>query len=197
MGSLEEQNTPKVNSRVIQEQLNNFEAKLAELKILYEQHFCGLIPLSPDKEHKEVTRLSRELLRSPFRNSQANFRLKNLVARFQTLSTYWERVLKQREDGSYSRDQFKSKIRSAESEFIARKKSGEARTECAVRELFDTYRRALEGSGLPTGHLKFDSFKNDIQGKAKTLGAGKGKDAVSFRVEVQGGKVSIKAKISQ
>ncbi|HMO17651.1 MAG TPA: MXAN_5187 C-terminal domain-containing protein [Oligoflexia bacterium] len=196
MSNLEEQNTPKTNSRIVQEQLDAFEARLKELKILYEQYFCGLLPFQPEKEHKEVSRLSRELLRSPFRNSQANFRLKNLVARFQTLATYWERVLKQREEGNYHRDKFKSKIRADENRMINRRNSSEGQAEKAVRELFDTYRRALENSGLASSHLTFEKFSADIQGKAKILGADKGKNAVSFRVEIEGGKVSIKARVN-
>jgi len=195
MSSLEEQNTPLTNARAFQQQLDLFESRLSELKIQYEQYFCNLIPLQPEKEHKELKIFSRQLLRAPFKNSQTNFRLRNLIMRFQTLNTYWERILKQKEDGSYRGDKFRGDMRSKAISEIKNKNTKEGKEDHAIKELFETYRGALNNSGLKSDSLHFDQFKKDLKNKASLLLANKSGAEVSFRVEVQGGKVSIKAKI--
>lgn len=194
MSLLEEQNAPKTNSKAIQAELDIFEEKLKQLKIYYEQYFCNLIPLPPDKEHKELDLLSKKLLRLPFRNAQSNFRLKNLVLRFQTLNTHWERVSKQKEDGTYIGDKFKAQARAEVLKREQHKESIKGTAEGSIKALFDSYKNAIEQSGLTSETLDYDSFKKDIQSKQELLRKSTGSDAISFRVENTNGKVSIKAK---
>lgn len=194
MSILEQQNTPKTNSLAIQAELDIFEDRLQSLKITYEQYFCNLIPLPPEKEHKELELLSKKLLRLPFRNAQSNFRLKNLVLRFQTLNTHWERVMQQKLDGTYRGDQFKAHARA---KIIEREKylaSIKGTQEESMRQLFESYKSALSASGLTPMDLDYQAFKKDIEGKKELLKKSTGSDQISFRIEASEGRVSIKAK---
>lgn len=194
MSFLEQDNTPKTNALAIQAELDNFESKLQNLKIAYEQYFCNLIPLPPDKEHKEVEFLSKKLLRMPFRNAQSNFRTKNLVLRYQTLNTHWERVLKQKEEGTYVGDKFKAKARAEAIEREKYRDSLKGTKDDAIQLLFDSYKGALEKAGLNSSTLDFQSFKSDILDKEELLKKTSGSSNISFRIETANGKVSIKAK---
>jgi hypothetical protein len=195
MRLIEAENEVNTNSKAIQIQLNEFEAKLAELKILYEQHFCCLLPLAPEQEHREVKVIVRNLLRTPFKNSQTNFRLKNLVLRFQTLSTHWERILKQKEEGTYSGDIFRANIRNKYTQEERKNLLPEGNEDKVYKELFNSYRKAMDCSGIKTQNLQFATFKNELKKKASLLKANNGANEVYFRVEVAGGKVAIKARV--
>ena len=101
----------ETNRRQLDLELDRLENKISELRVLYEQYFVEILPLSPDKQQKEIVALIRKLLHAPFKNSQTRFRLRVLVQRYQTYATYWERVQKQKEEGTYSRDLFKAEMR--------------------------------------------------------------------------------------
>lgn len=194
MSVLEQQNIPKTNTLAIQAELDLFEDKLKKLKISYEQYFCHLLPLPPDKEYKKLELLSKKLLRLPFRNAQTNFRLKNLVLRFQTLSTHWERVMQQKLDGTYIGDQFRAKARAKilEKEKYSRKIKGTE--EESLLTLYNSYIKALSDYGLEQSSLEFDKFKSDIENKKEIIKKTTGSKNISFRIEASNGKVSIKAK---
>ncbi len=192
---LSSKNEPKVNSLALKSELDNFEAQIFELKILYEQYFSGLLPLPPTKEHDEVKRNSRSLLRMPFKNLQINFRLKNLVLRYQTLNTHWEKVLLDRENGTYSKDKFKAELRHRHIKSLKKVSTDESKKEKAIKELFTSYQDALIKNSGSTRSLNFQEFKENLEENTKYLSEkNKGKE-ISFRVEVEGNKVSIKAKL--
>jgi hypothetical protein len=196
MSLLETENSVVTNNKTIQSKLDHFENKLQELKILYEQYFCALRPLVPEAEHQEVKILVRTLLKTPFKNSQANFRLKNLVLRFQTLQTYWERILKQREEGRYAGDKFRATIRKEIKDDVTNKRNAQSnKEECLYQELFNSYTKALRTSGLSSTNIDFKSFKSELQKKSEILRQSRNASAVNFRVEIEKGKVSIKAKV--
>jgi len=184
-----------VNSSAIQGELDLFEQKIGELKVLYEQYFSAFIPMQPTKEHAEVRRMVRLLLRTPFKNSQANFRMKNLILRFQTLNTHWERVLREKEDGTYKRDRFRASIRSDEQKRVKREKSDEGQKDSRYKELFDSYKSALNAQGLTLSSLEFNKFKHDLAEKASLLSNKAGGKKVKFAIEVGDGKVAIKARV--
>ena len=99
------------NRRELDIKLDQLEAKIEQLRVLYEQHYIDVLPLPPLQEQKAVDREVRTLMRAPFKNSQTRFRLRMVVQRYQTYKTYWERVNKQREEGTYCRDIFKAEMR--------------------------------------------------------------------------------------
>ena len=92
-------------------ELAKLDAMIDELKVVFEQYFLGLTPYAPDKLHNQVKRQIRTLRRAPFKNSQMGYQLRTLEGRYNTLNTYWARVLREREAGTYHRDVFKANLR--------------------------------------------------------------------------------------
>lgn len=174
-------------------QLDLLEAKISELKILYEQYFVDVQPQPPLQLQAEVVRLIKTLLRAPFKNSAARFRLRTLVSRFQTYHTYWERVNKQREEGTYFRDLFKAEMRERMSEEEVKRASQGGTAERGMRELYDSYESALRKSGVKTGNLDYAAFKKSLVSKAKELKQKHGVKKLKYKVVVRDGKVSVKA----
>lgn len=181
------------NRRKLDAELDVLEARITELRVLYEQYFVDVLPQPPDKLRKEVVRSIRQLLKAPFKNSAVRFRLRQVVTRYQTYGTYWERVLKQREEGSYNRDVFKAEMRERMAEEAKLENSKKTAAERSLRQLFDSYENALRRSGAQTDNINFDAFKKTLIKRAKDLKKQHGVKKLSYKVVVKDGKVTIKA----
>ncbi|RAL22320.1 hypothetical protein DL240_10750 [Lujinxingia litoralis] len=91
--------------------LNNLERQIDRLRVLYERYFNGVDRRPPTHQRQEIVRLSFELEHTFINNTAQKFRLRALVQRFQTFKTYWDRTLRQIEEGTYKRDRNKAERR--------------------------------------------------------------------------------------
>lgn len=84
--------------------LHDAEVRLSRVKALYEQFFQGLEKLEPTVPRKELDRVLEILRKQQPRNTALRFRTQMLVARYGTYQTYWQRIARQIEEGTYRRD---------------------------------------------------------------------------------------------
>jgi len=175
-------------------ELDQLESAIAELKVQYEQYFSGILALAPDKFHADVKRRLRNLLSAPFRSSEINFRLRTLKSRYQSFDTYFQRVMKQREEGTYARDVFKANLRDqiVQEEQSAHTAQGAASK--SMRSLFDSYCEALENHTGRRHELDFKIFQKSLIKRARELREKHGIKKLTFKVVVKDGKVSVQAK---
>ena len=191
--ALDAQNNSKKNQREFDRQLDRFEAAVARLRILYEQFFTGLQPRAPEPEHKAVVKEIKVLLRAPFKNSQRRFRLRTLINRYQTYNTYWERCLKQKEEGTYFRDVYKAELRERQRKEMEELATRVGASNKGIEQLYNTYESALRKAGSNAANLNFDSFKKSMLTTAKQLKEKHGITKVQYKVVVKEGKVVLKA----
>ena len=93
--------------------LKDLETRLDRLKALYEMYFQGIERLEPAVPRKQVDRMFELLRRDQPRSTHLRFRYQSLVQRYTTLATYWRRVTRQIEEGTYKRDLQKLKRKDA------------------------------------------------------------------------------------
>ncbi|HJL17030.1 MAG TPA: MXAN_5187 C-terminal domain-containing protein [Sandaracinaceae bacterium LLY-WYZ-13_1] len=84
--------------------LHDAEVKMKRLKALYEQWFQGIERIEPQVPRKELERLFKQLGKEKPRNTAARFRLQQLKARYNVYASYWQRIARQIEEGTYERD---------------------------------------------------------------------------------------------
>lgn len=168
---------------------------IKELKILYEQFFTGILPLMPEKLHFEVKRKIRELLKAPFKSQAISFRLKTLEGRYSIFNTYWQRTLKQREDGTYSRDLFKANLRQKQARAEERAHTTAGRAEKSMQALFESYCQALEKASGRAVKLDYAAFQKSIIERTKDLKAKHKDKKVGFKIVMKDGRVSIQANL--
>lgn len=185
------------DQRDLRGELDRLEQMLADLKVLYEQYFTGLAPLPPDKLHSEVKRLLRQMSAAPFRSSEINYRLRTLKHRYQTFDTYFQRVMKQREEGVYSRDVFKANLREQAALEAAYEQTAQGQASKGLKELFESYRSALEKVNGRSEELDFKAFQKSLVKRAKELRERHGIKKLTFKVVVKDGKVTVQAKAKQ
>jgi hypothetical protein len=188
--SLEDRATLRLDLRA---ELNVLEEQIAELKTEYELYFTGINPLPPDKLHATVKRAIRTLISAPFKNAEMHFRLRTLKNRHQTFDTYFQRVLREREEGTYQRDLFKAALHEQNQKEAQRAQTSQGAAEQQFRDLFHSYRRALE---LHTGqkpNIDFDRFQKMLMTRAKDLKQKLGVKKLAFQIQVKDGKVTVRA----
>ncbi len=178
----------------VRAELDRLETSLAELKVCYEQHFLGILPLAPDRLHTVVKASFRKLRKAPFKSSALNFRLRALENRYQAFHTYWQRVLKEREDGTYNRDVFKAEMRAKNAIEDTEANSVRGAAHKGMKDLFDTYRSAIERQAGKSVDLDFSAFQKSLVERAKEFKEKHSAAKLTFSVVVKDGKVLLQAK---
>ena len=91
--------------------LSDAEVQLSRIKHLYEQWFQGIERIEPQIPRKQFDRSLHELRKAQPRNTALRFRFQTLIQRYTTLQTYWRRIGRQIEEGTYRRDLLRARRR--------------------------------------------------------------------------------------
>ena len=91
--------------------LSETEVQLSRIKHLYEQWFQGIERIEPQIPRKQFDRALHELRKVKPRNTALRFRYQTLIQRYTTLQTYWRRIGRQIEEGTYRRDLLRARRR--------------------------------------------------------------------------------------
>jgi hypothetical protein len=94
--------------------VSDLEIQIDRLRALYEQYFMGIEKLEPHVPRKQVERLLQTIRRQRLNNTAQRFRFQQLVQRYNTMQTYWRRVARQIEEGTYRRDVMRARARAEE-----------------------------------------------------------------------------------
>ncbi|MFW2388521.1 MAG: MXAN_5187 C-terminal domain-containing protein [Polyangiales bacterium] len=91
--------------------LSDAEVQLSRIKHLYEQWFQGIERIEPQIPRKQFDRSLHALRKVQPRNTALRFRYQTLLQRYTTLKTYWRRIGRQIEEGTYRRDLLRARRR--------------------------------------------------------------------------------------
>src|SRR5262249_3871778 len=87
----------------VEEVLSDLEHKVERLKILYEQYFMGIEKIEPQTARKEISRKILEITQLQIRNTALRYRFHALNQKFGAYTTYWNRTMREIENGTYFR----------------------------------------------------------------------------------------------
>ncbi len=93
----------------IEELVNELETRVDRLRSLYEQYFMGIEKMEPHVPKKDVERRFQTLRREQIRNTALRFRFHMTLQKYNTYQSYWMRIMRQIEDGTYKRDLVRAK----------------------------------------------------------------------------------------
>ena len=93
----------KVSNEEIEAKVEEFTQKIETLRVRYEQYFVGTEKKAPIQLRMDVARLMRDLEHANIRNTALKFKVNTCIQKFTSYSTYWNRVLREIEDGTYKR----------------------------------------------------------------------------------------------
>jgi hypothetical protein len=84
--------------------VEELESRVERLRALYDQFFMGIERLEPLILRKDVDRRLWVLWREQIHNTGLRFRMHMVVQRYNTFQQYWQRICREIESGTYTRD---------------------------------------------------------------------------------------------
>lgn len=193
-------NTQPLPQEKLAEELDQVDEALTNLQVLYEKYFLGIDRKPPDQERKRVGTRLRELRTTLVKNTGLKFRIQTLWAKLLSYERMWDRTLREMEEGTYKRDVFKAKYRSARKENGQVQKPQQAPElpkielgDDKLRRLYDTYLVARQRTGEPTDGITYEAIADRIRKQVPTLLQQHKAKSVEFKVVIKGGKAVLKA----
>jgi len=190
----------------LEEDLEDLDQGIRKLQIEWDKFFAGLERTPPNDLKRRTELLIRRNLGTEIRNGAQRFRFQSLSARYNTYNELWSKRLRYLEEG---RPWHGPRVTPTAPEPTAQEKAAAARAAASpaagyrvsnslgdgetVKRLYDQFVEARQKSG-ETAAVKFESFHKLIAQQTGRILSEKGAKAVDFRLETQGGKVSLKAK---
>ncbi len=189
-------------------ELTRFEAEAAKLKSVFDFYFLGIEKKPPLDEWERLKKEARALLTRKSNNTGYKFRRQSVSQKFGSQSMYYERVLKQIEEGTYARHKFLAKLH--ESERAAHATQGKPGAPGAAASpaagapkprasggggldaVYGAYIAARQKTGEATNIPKDKLAQVIAQQTAAIKEKYKCKD-VEFKVAIEGGKTKLKA----
>jgi hypothetical protein len=113
-GSKSSNEEQPVDYKALQAEVDQVDKDINELRSTYELYFMGAEKMEPINQRDLIKAQIRRWKEMPIKNTALRFQMQQLKARMVSLENYWQRILKQKEDGTYSRDVARAKRREAE-----------------------------------------------------------------------------------
>ncbi|GEM_PF-3921222 len=102
-------NANKISNEELEAKVDEFAKKLEILRVRYEQYFIGVEKTAPSVMRMDVVRIMRDLEQVQVKNTAIKFKIRQCIQKFTSYSTYWNRTLREIEDGRYKRHIDKAK----------------------------------------------------------------------------------------
>lgn len=130
--------TEEIEGEELEAVLNDLERKIERLRVAYEQYFLGIEKVVPLQRQKAIVRIIYRLQQAKLRGAQGKFRFNSLMQRFNAHKAYWNRTVREIEEGKYKRQTFRQKQRERLKQF--KEKDAHLTTEdyLAIRMIKDT-----------------------------------------------------------
>lgn len=197
----------------IDEELNVLDDALRRLKVEYDVYFGGGSKKPPVESDWRVQSMIKKHSDSQKLNFSQRFKYNSIVQRYSIFNALWQQKLKVKEEG-YRRPQdallaiqglrseqehqaaaaLNQEAQSSAPEPYVMQCSDPERDGAKVRELYDAMMEAKRRVGEQAPPAKFDSFLAFLKTKTAQIRHEHHCSSVEYRVEVDGGRVKLKAK---
>lgn len=172
----------------VADDIASLEKKLIQLKTDYEQYFMGVQKTAPEKLRADVEKQLQFHTNQRTTNTAVNFRLNAVVAKFNSYRSYWDRVIREIEEGRYVRDVFKMKLHDMMKDV---KPSTPPAEEEKIKKIYAEYAEARRSTHEPIP--KFEALADMIKKQTPRIMEKYKASSVDFKVVIEGGKAKLKA----
>lgn len=183
----------------MEERIRKLEQDILKLKAAYDQYFAGIERMPPDKLANKVAREVRTLTSTVMTNTALRFRAQQAISRYNTYYQYWQRNLRDLEEGRKPRRRISPAASTPEAA------EGKEETAAGVYEVstrnnadgeMDRLFSALSREYQRLGNGKAPDMKkvrSALEQQTQAIREKYGSEKVAFKVVNEGGKVTIKA----
>jgi hypothetical protein len=183
----------------MEERIRKLEQDILKLKAAYEQYFAGIERMPPDKLANKVAREVRTLTSTVMTNTALRFRAQQAISRYNTYYQYWQRNLRDLEEGRKPRRRISPAAANSEAAEVKEETAAgvyEVSTRNNADGGMDRLFSALSREYQRLGNGKAPDMKkvrSALEQQAKAIREKYGSEKVAFKVVNEGGKVTIKA----
>lgn len=103
-----------MDAEELSQHVDELELRLERLRVLYDQYFMGIEKVPPAVPQKDVDRRIWVLRREKIRNTGVRFKFQTIIQRYSTFHSYWMRIMREIENGTYKRHVQRAKRRFGE-----------------------------------------------------------------------------------
>ena len=180
----------------IEDRLTRLEEEIRRLKIEYDVYFNGGTKRPPYDSKMRVESHLKRLGDDRTLNFAQRYHYNSLATRYASFRELWRRMLQGREEGRDDRTAARAAHRQpvvpfTHSEFSCADVRHDVRT---VKSVYDALIEAKRSCGEATHDLSFAKFHRLIVERTDSLNGLDKSDRVAFSIDVEGGRVSFKAK---
>jgi hypothetical protein len=185
-----------------EEDVKSLEDRINILKKDYDLFLAGILKLEPVKGREDLGKWIRGHTASEITNSSLRFKYNSLIAKFNSLNNFWDRMVR-------IRDENKAKLsarKAAQTPPVAAAAAPppprpegfvfqsleEKELEAKARKVFEDFTAARKKTGEGAGP-DFSRFKTTIEKRLQELFDRAPDSEVEFKVAVEEGKVKLKA----
>src|SRR5215831_18144722 len=93
-----------MDAEEISKLVEELEERVERLRVLYDQYFMGIEKIPPEILKKDVERRMWVLRREKIRNTGVRFKFQMITQRLNTFQSYWMRICREIENGTFKRD---------------------------------------------------------------------------------------------
>jgi hypothetical protein len=176
----------------MESRIRKLESDIQKLKTAYDQYFAGVERKTPDKLAAAVAREVRALTATVINNTALRFRAQQAISRYQVYFTYWQKNLKDMEDGKKPRRRGMGHAvpqKPATGVFeVSTTKAERGEMEKLFSALSREYRRTGKGKSPDMGKMR-----RALEDQTKAIKEKYGSERVAFRIVSEEGKVKVKA----
>ena len=182
----------------IAKDIENLAKDLERLRLSYEQYFLGLEKEEPQKQRTDISALIRKYTGTHIQNARLKFKLDQSIAKYNSYCTYWNRILRDIEEGRHTRDLFRARLHEKEPpKTPAAQTPGPAKatpgSEDPVNSLFKQYVDAKTKCNESTKGLTLEGFKKSLTQQLEIIKKKTNNAPVRFQVVTENGRAILRA----
>lgn len=181
-----------MSAQLIENDIARMESGIRQLKVQYDMFFAGALDREPIELRAEIERIIKRHTHAPMHKYAHRFHFNAVVARYNTFSELWNKMVRTNEGGTARRAT--ASAEPLRERLLARCRVTESTLEdAALRRLHTRYvdERRRQGIDAP---VSFDSFARGIDNQVRRLRREAGCDGVELRVIVRDDKVQLTAR---
>lgn len=184
----------------VDDELSRLEDDIRRLKIEFDVFFNGAAKKPPYDTKGRVDTMMKRLADDRKLTFAQRYRYNSLASRYNAFRDLWRRTMQNREEG---RDPWATARATAKQQAVADFKPASFVCEDAhkdvelVKNIYSALVEAKKVCGEPTEDFSFPRFHRLIASQADSLKDRLGCERVAFLIDVQGGRVSFKARGEQ
>jgi hypothetical protein len=185
------------NQPTIDEQLKRLEEDIRRLKIEFDIYFNGASKRPPYDTKGRVETMLKRLADDRSLTFAQRYLLNSLGARYTSFRELWRRTMQGREEGrdAAAAARASARVEASNAESSATFICDDAHKDVpTIKQLYDALIEAKMKCGEPTDDLSFPRFHHLVATKTDNLKERLGCERVRFSIDVEGGRVSFKAK---